>query len=136
MIILVVEDESIIGLELEGRLQEAGHEVLGPISTVEGALELAEGKRPDLALVDINLGDGGSGIELARRLLARWGTPSLFLSGQTQEARENTDAAIGRIGKPFNAAAVLESVEIAKAIAAGESVSPVNVPPELELFRH
>jgi DNA-binding response OmpR family regulator len=136
MIILVVEDESIIGLELEGRLQEAGHEVLGPTSTVEAALELAERRKPDLALVDINLGDGGSGIELARRLLERWGTPSLFLSGQTQEARENNDAAIGRIGKPFSATAVLESIDVAKAIAAGEPVSPVNVPPELELFRH
>jgi two-component system, response regulator PdtaR len=136
MIILVVEDESIIGLELEGRLQEAGHEVLGPTSTVEEALELAERRKPDLALVDINLGDGGSGIELARRLLERWGTPSLFLSGQTQEARENNDAAIGRIGKPFSATAVLESIDVAKAIAAGEPVSPVNVPPELELFRH
>jgi DNA-binding response OmpR family regulator len=136
MIILVVEDESIIGLELEGRLQEAGHEVLGPASTVDSALQLAEGKRPDLALVDINLGDGGSGIELARKLLDGWGTPSLFLSGQTQEARENNDAALGRIGKPFSAAAVLESVEVAKQIAAGEPVSPMNVPPELELFRH
>ena len=136
MIILVVEDESIIGLELEGRLQEAGHEVLGPAPTVSNALELAAGKRPDLALVDINLGDGGSGIELARELLERWGTPSLFLSGQTQEARENDDAALGRIGKPFSAAAVLESVEVAKALSEGQPVSPTSVPPELELFRH
>ena len=136
MIILVVEDESIIGLELEGRLEDAGHEVLGPASTVSSALELAEAKRPDLALVDINLGDGGSGIDLARQLLHRWGTPSLFLSGQTQEARENEDAAVGRLGKPFNAAAVLESVEVAKAISDGKPVSPTNVPPELELFRH
>lgn len=136
MIILVVEDESIIGLELEGRLQDAGHEVLGPAATVGNALELAEAKRPDLALVDINLGDGGSGIDLARQLLERWGTPSLFLSGQTQDARENDDAALGRIGKPFSAVAVLESVEVARAIADGEPVSPTSVPPELELFRH
>ena len=98
MEILVVEDESLIAMELEAALTDAGHLVRGPASTALRARLLADISRPDLALVDINLRDGhGSGVTLARELMQRWHTPSIFVSGQTREAQANKDAAIGHL---------------------------------------
>ena len=131
--ILVVEDESILAWDLEATLQNAGFQVLGPAATAREALELAAQTHPDLALVDINLADGKkTGIEAARRLQAQYHTPSLFLSGQGTEARQNKDAALGLLEKPYSPDAVVESVAVAEAVLAGEM--PPRLPPGLELF--
>ncbi|MBC2806380.1 response regulator, partial [Rhizobium ruizarguesonis] len=71
MKVMIVEDENFIALELERIAQEAGHQTIGPVSTVEQAL--AHAKRSDVALVDLSLSDGLSGAQLARRLIDRHG---------------------------------------------------------------
>ena len=53
--ILVVEDDALIAMELEERLQELGYEVLGPVATVEEAERAIAETRPDAALLDANL---------------------------------------------------------------------------------
>jgi two-component SAPR family response regulator len=98
------------------------------------AVKFAEDDCPDLALVNINLRDGrGAGIDFARDLLDRCGVPSLFISGQAREARENKDAALGYLGKPWRSGTLLASVDVAHRLINGENPDPV--PPELELFR-
>ena len=86
MILLVAEDEALIALVLELELRGAGHQVLGPAATPEEALALVEETRPELALIDIDLEDGGDGVALARTLRDRHGVPSLFVSGQAPDA--------------------------------------------------
>jgi DNA-binding NarL/FixJ family response regulator len=54
MVILVVEDEAIIGFCLTHVLKEAGHAVLGPALSANEALTLADAHPPDVALVDID----------------------------------------------------------------------------------
>lgn len=53
--VLVVEDEFMIALDLELILEQNGHAVLGPASSVETALRLLEDVLPDVALLDLNL---------------------------------------------------------------------------------
>lgn len=132
--ILVVEDEALIAADLEMSLADAGYQVLGPAASQREALEIAQRKHPDLAFVDINLLDGKTGIDLARKLRDCLGVPSIFLSGQSQEAHQNQDAALGYIGKPYDHRTVLKSVEVAGAILDGEA--PSAVPRGLELFQH
>ena len=133
MLILIVEDEPLLAMTLEASLTDAGHQVVGPASTASRALELAEHVTPDLALVDINLRDGSSGIEVARELLRRWGAPSLFVSGQSRAAHANKDAALGYIDKPYSPEMVLASIEVAKTVIE-EGKPPPQVPRGLELF--
>ncbi len=71
MRILIVEDEALIAVVLADSLEGAGHEVMGPASTMAEALALCEALRPELALLDINLRDGSSGVDVARALLER-----------------------------------------------------------------
>ena len=53
--ILIVEDQAILGMELEFVLEGAGHRVIGIAVDTRQALGLAEATTPELAVVDINL---------------------------------------------------------------------------------
>ena len=74
MLILVVEDEALVGLVLVLALVRKGRDVLGPAGTATEALALAERTPPELALVDIDLRNGGDGVGVARALLGRHGS--------------------------------------------------------------
>jgi DNA-binding NtrC family response regulator len=54
-LILIVEDEILIALDLSASLEENGFEVLGPAASVEAALLLLARRRPDAAVLDLNL---------------------------------------------------------------------------------
>jgi DNA-binding response OmpR family regulator len=81
MLILVVEDEPLVAHALEWELKDSGHWILGPVDSAEAAAMLCGKIRPDLALIDLNLREGGSGIDVARYLHERHGTPCLFITG-------------------------------------------------------
>jgi CheY-like chemotaxis protein len=117
-----------------GELEDAGHEVLGPVHDVDDALRLAGEQRPDLALVDINLAGDDEGVGLARRLKLEYGVASLFVSGQLAAARSNKDAALGLLKKPYDPSALTGALPVAEAILAGRKPPPPAVPRTLELF--
>jgi CheY-like chemotaxis protein len=53
--VLVVEDELVIAMELESLLKRLGCIVLDPAPSIRRALCLLSGKRPDAAVLDVNL---------------------------------------------------------------------------------
>jgi DNA-binding response OmpR family regulator len=69
--ILIVESDVLQAIALEDEVVDAGHEVVGPASSVAAALELINRKPPDLALIDVLLRDGELAYALARKLDAR-----------------------------------------------------------------
>ena len=78
--ILIVEDESIIAMEMAEAVGAAGGTVLGPVASVEAAMELVNGEeRIDAAILDVRLQDGIS-IEVAQAL-KRDGIPLIFVTG-------------------------------------------------------
>ena len=132
MRVLIVEDEAPMAMMLTDSLQGGGHEVMGPASTMAEALALCAALRPDLALLDIRLRDGGSGVDVARALLQRWGVPSIFAGAEMLDARRARDVALGCIRKPYEAETVLRSVEAAREVMAGGK--PAAAPGGFELF--
>lgn len=78
-LVLVVEDEALIGMTLLPDLEEAGYRVAGPFSRGDEALTWLERVTPDLAILDIILGDGPCQ-DLARGL-RRAGIPFVVFSG-------------------------------------------------------
>jgi two-component system, response regulator PdtaR len=131
MDILIIEDEFLLGLLLADALTDVGHRVLGPAACRAEALELLSGAPADLAFVDIELRGGESGIELARELERR-GVRCVFATGQPDRAREQPDAALGLIAKPYSPGTVIEVVRYFEALFAGERLA--RVPRGLELF--
>src|SRR5918995_4741117 len=80
--VLIVEDESLVSLFLQGVLRDLGHEVSGIAPSLRTALAFAAGTPTDLAIVDVGLaGDGGDGIDTAAALLDRFGIRSLLMTG-------------------------------------------------------
>src|SRR5690606_31064706 len=79
--VMVIEDETIIAMDLRGIAQAMGHEVTGIARTHSAALELAGKERPDLILADIQLADGSSGIDAVNDLLRDLGeVPVIFIT--------------------------------------------------------
>jgi len=59
--VLIIEDESIIALDLENLVVELGHKVVGSAATKDEAVAKARATKPGLVLADINLGEGWIG---------------------------------------------------------------------------
>jgi CheY-like chemotaxis protein len=64
---LIVDDNASFRQEMRGLLEEQGLEVVGGAASVADALAQITALRPEVALIDIDLG-GESGLALARRL--------------------------------------------------------------------
>ena len=78
--VLVVEDESLVAMNLESILLDLGHTVIGPISSLsELDTALEAGMQADLAILDINI--AGEEIYPHARRLQALGIPFLFASG-------------------------------------------------------
>ena len=67
--VMIIEDEAIIALDLEGIVAEMGHKVTGVAPTEKAALRLFSEEGPDLILSDIQLADGSSGIDAVNKIL-------------------------------------------------------------------
>ncbi|EJZ17550.1 response regulator [Rhizobium sp. Pop5] len=100
MKVMIVEDDNIIALELERIVQDAGHQTVGPVSTIEQALAYAS--KSDVALVDLSLADGLSGAQLARRLIDRFGVDVIFVTGSPESVGSGLEGALDVIAKPFS----------------------------------
>jgi two-component system, response regulator PdtaR len=121
--ILIVEDEILIALELESLLQDLGHEPIGIAATSSEALALARGARPDLALVDIHLADGPTGVDVGRGL-AQAGTPVMFMTANAKRVPSDFAGGCGVIAKPYTERGVRRAVECVVDWLAGRSVGP------------
>jgi two-component SAPR family response regulator len=77
--VLVVEDESLVALDIENMLEEMGCKVVASVPRLVRALDLAARLDFDLAVLDINLA-GEVVYPLAFRLAAR-GIPFVFSTG-------------------------------------------------------
>lgn len=110
--VLVVEDEALIAMALEDILLDLGCDVVGPASTVDGALEFAERERLDGALLDINV-RGTLIYPVAERLIER-GVPVVLCSGYAMtSAIPPPFSALPQIAKPYNPAMVRATLQSA-----------------------
>src|SRR6476661_10043577 len=117
--ILIVEDEALIAFDTEHALTEAGYEVVGTIDSVEAALEVIAAKQIDLALVDLGLTDGGSGVEVAAAA-RRAGLHVLFVTGRCPKGGESLG--IGCLEKPFTQKDLLSAIQTIETLLTRGSV--------------
>ena len=114
--IMIVEDESIVAMDLAMRLQKAGYEVVGMADNSDDALTLFKEEEPDLVLMDININGEKDGIETAKLLKKVRDVPLIFLTAFSQSenvnrAKEANPSAY--LVKPFNNDSLYTSIEIA-----------------------
>lgn len=130
--ILVIEDEALVAMELRFVLEDLGHEVIGTVADARSARRMVEESDVDLALVDIHLSDGPTGIDLGRELAQDLGVTVLFMTANPGMVRNGVAGAIGVLSKPTDERAVQTAVDYALRRRSGRPVE--YAPPELQLF--
>ena len=114
--ILVVEDESVVALDLQTRLKRLGYTVPAVAASGEDAIRKAEELRPDLVLMDIRLRGEMDGIEAAEQIRARVSIPVIYLTAYTDEAtlqRAKVTDPFGYLLKPFKERELHTTIELA-----------------------
>ncbi len=102
--ILVVEDESIVALDIQRTLRRFGHTVVGPVDTGQEAILQARRQRPDVILMDIRLRGTLDGIDAAEIISRELQIPIIFMTAQADVAtRERAEAVVpaAYLLKPF-----------------------------------
>ncbi len=114
--VLIVEDDPLIGIDIEQILNNLNFIVSGTAYSVEDALHQLKNNTPDVVLLDINLGDEKDGIDIAETINSIYQLPFIFLTShadkQTLERAKKTKPA-GYIIKPFDEKDLLVGLEIA-----------------------
>ncbi|WP_395058837.1 response regulator transcription factor [Flavobacterium sp.] len=113
--ILVVEDESLIALDIKKILEREGYEVITNIKTVETAIEAIEEHNPILVLIDINLNQLTDGIDLGNYLLVKDTIPYIYITSYSNKMtldRAQETRPHGYIVKPFRPDSIIASVSV------------------------
>ncbi len=114
--ILIVEDESIVALDIQARLNRLGYQVVGVADSGDEALSLAEARHPELALMDIRLNGTMDGVETAQQLRARFDIPVIYLTAYADEStlqRARVAEPLGYLVKPFEERELHSTLEMA-----------------------
>lgn len=113
--ILIVEDEALIALDLQRRLEHAGYNVHGIATDAAQALDLAS-SLPDLILMDIRIGGQRDGIEVADEIRRHFDIPVMFLTAHADAEtleRAKRVRPQGYIVKPFGHTNFRAQIEVA-----------------------
>jgi CheY-like chemotaxis protein len=83
--ILVVEDESIIAMDLRITLSRIGYEVTSVVNNALAAIQKVEQDKPDIILMDIMLGGSLDGIEAAKIISYHHSIPIIYVTALKDE---------------------------------------------------
>ena len=117
MNILIVEDEAIVAMDIEGKLIEMGYTIVGIADNYADAIKIAENNTIDLALLDINIQGDKTGIDIAFYLKTKFELPCIFLSAFSNNTIINQAKMVGAYGyvlKPFTSKDLYTNIEIAQ----------------------
>jgi DNA-binding response OmpR family regulator len=122
--VLIAEDDLMIADMAEEALVDSGYEVCGIARTVDEAVALGRRHRPDLAVIDLRLADGGRGTEIAAQLgpLGRLGV--LYASANISPVMLSGAEGDACLAKPYRFADLVRGLEIVAGIVATGTASP------------
>ncbi|HEX9925795.1 MAG TPA: response regulator [Anaerolineae bacterium] len=113
--ILVVEDESIVAMDIKSQLKRLGYDVPAMASSADSAIEKALEHRPDLVLMDIKLKGEKDGITAADYIRTHFDIPVIYLTAYADEAtlqRAKITEPYGYLLKPFEERELHTTIEM------------------------
>ncbi|WP_320006700.1 HD domain-containing phosphohydrolase [Maridesulfovibrio sp.] len=114
--IMVVEDEAIVSLDIQGRLKALGYDIAGTASSGEQAVLATMEMRPDLILMDIMLEGEMDGIDTASVINKTQDIPIIYLTAYADNdtlSRAKITEPFGYIIKPFEDRELNLTIEMA-----------------------
>lgn len=114
--VLIVEDESIVAMDLAAGLENDGYEVAGIADNATEAKELFTNHKVDILLMDVNIIGDKDGIDTAIDLLQQRTVPVIFLTAFTDPVtvgRVKNIQAAAFLTKPYHVTNVRIAIELA-----------------------
>jgi len=112
----ILDDEAIICETITKYLVELGYDVLDYAMNFEEGLALIQNEKPDIMLLDINIGGIKSGIDLAQYIRENYQIPLIFISSYSDSTTLSSAKQVkpnGYLVKPFSKEDLFTSIEIA-----------------------
>ncbi|WP_082788293.1 response regulator [Sphingorhabdus sp. M41] len=129
--IMIVEDEFLIAMELEQIVGNLGYDCIGVADDTESAIEMVA-KKPDIALVDVNLSDGPTGPIIGARLANEFGVKVVFITANPKQLGDGVEGTLGAVSKPVEIE-VLKDV-LHYLVEVSNNNDDVEPPPRMKLF--
>jgi CheY-like chemotaxis protein len=98
--ILIVEDDMIIAMDIQERLESFGDSVPTIVTTGEEAISKTPELKPDLIIMDIGLKGSMNGIETVEKIRENFKIPVIYLTGNSDLLKQ-TNITDPCIVKPF-----------------------------------
>ena len=114
--ILVVEDESIIAIDIQNMLESLGYTIPAVIFSGEEAIKKSAEMQPDLVLMDIKLNGNIDGVEAAKQIRTRFNIPVVYLTAYSEDNifhRTEIAEPFGYLPKPFEERGLQSIIEMA-----------------------
>lgn len=114
--ILVVDDDRTTAAVIKLQLENLGYEVPALASDAPQAIDSARLHKPDLILMDINLGDGPDGIQAANTIRRDLSLPVIYVTAHADEdtfQRAKRSQPLGYINKPLRENDLRTTLELA-----------------------
>lgn len=125
----MVEDEIFVATEIEHVIEEMGFTPIGIAPDERSALSLAA--QADVALVDLNLQDGPTGIRIGTILAQTHGVTVLFMTANPSQLGDGVPGTVGVLPKPVTDRELRAAVAYAVARRDAAEATP---PARLQLF--
>jgi len=122
--VLIVEDDLMMADMVEEILSQNGYEICGIAPTVVEAVALGRRHKPDLAVIDMRLADGGHGPDAAAQLAASARLGILYATGNTSQVMLTAATGDACLSKPYRDVDLLRALEIVTEIVAKGTASP------------
>jgi len=114
--ILVVEDETIIAMEIQDRLKRLGYQVSAIVTSGEDAIDKVDELKPELVLMDIMLEGDMDGVQAAEQIREKYDVPVVFVTAYSDDdtlQRAKITEPYGYILKPIEERELHTIIEIA-----------------------
>jgi len=98
--ILIVEDETLVAMDIIDCITEAGYQAVGPIATLPEAVHIGRVGVFDAALLDANL--GGETVDEVAAELTKRNIPFAFVTGYAPETLPAAFQHVPMVRKPYD----------------------------------
>jgi CheY-like chemotaxis protein len=129
--VLIVEDNFLEATFAEEALTEVGIQVIGITNSLADSVGIAKTQRPDLIVMDVQLGAGREGIDAALAILWATGIRCIFATAHA-DARTRSRAApanpFGWLAKPYTGSDLVGMVRkaLSQQVAPQDTLPPAS----------
>jgi len=114
--VLIVEDNPIIAEDLTAILSASGYEISGVAYSYTEAMDVLMNREIDFAILDVNLGVGYTGLDVAKVISSKYNLPFIFLTSHDDDhtlAEAEKYKPSGYLVKPFYDGTLLSTLRMA-----------------------